>query len=203
MENFIQVRIDDYVDCKRCEKLCKSRSQIVWGYGVMRPIVMFVGEAPGAIEDEQGKPFVGPAGETHHAFLEDAGIPDKLIYTTNAVLCRPVTGDMPKIAENRTPSLDEVKNCRDRLVQEILIVDPLVIVALGKIGFYALTGKNTPIKSDFGNIIDTNIGGVRFPVMYVFHPSYLRTKGTDEEIGLQKKAYDFLKKVIDYWTSLD
>ena len=192
--------IKDYLECVRCKKLCETRKKIVWGSGPKRAPILFVGEAPGVQEELQGKPFVGPSGEQHWHMLKSAEIPKEWVYNTNAVLCRPASYNNPM--ENRAPTTEEVKNCRPRLFAEIVMVDPLIVVALGKTAMYALTGKAASIKNVMGDIKDVEIvspyGAARYPVMALLHPSYIMQNATDIEVQMQFDHIKFLKKIVDF-----
>ena len=103
-------------ECQRCEALCESRSQIVNGVGPADAKLLFVGEAPGANEDERGEPFVGRSGDVLDETLHDVGLDRDDVRITNCVRCRP--------PENRDPHGQELANCRRYLETEIERVDP-------------------------------------------------------------------------------
>lgn len=109
--------------CKKCE-LCKGRTNIVPGDGSFEAEIMFVGEAPGKTEDEQGKPFVGAAGKILSSLLESIGLRREDVYITNVVKCRPPM--------NRDPLPEEVACCSDYLSKEVEIIRPKIIVLLGR-----------------------------------------------------------------------
>ena len=119
--------------CERCH-LRKNARAPVPGEGREGAKMMLVGEAPGAKEDELGRPFVGRAGRLLRSSLKILGIPEEDVYITNVVKCRP-----PK---NRTPTLSEMKTCGIRLEKEVLLVKPRVIVALGRIATAFFLGKS-------------------------------------------------------------
>ena len=112
-------------ECERCEALCESRSQIVNGVGPAEADLLFVGEAPGANEDEQGEPFVGRSGDVLDETLREVGLDRSDVRITNCVRCRP--------PDNRDPHKEELANCRGYLESEIARVDPELVVTLGKV----------------------------------------------------------------------
>ncbi|MDR5657655.1 uracil-DNA glycosylase [Halodesulfurarchaeum sp. HSR-GB] len=120
-----QIEGPDIVSCSGCSELVESRTRIVNGTGPESADVLFVGEAPGANEDEQGEPFVGRSGKILDETLESVGMPRNEVRITNIVRCRP--------PENRDPHKAEIKNCLPHLDNEIDHIDPNVIVPLGAI----------------------------------------------------------------------
>lgn len=136
MRSLEQIR-KDIGDCRRCP-LHRERSNLVFGEGnADRPPIMFVGEAPGAVEDETGRPFVGPSGELLDKMIAAMGFLRTDVYITNIAQCRP--------PENRTPEFHEVEACRPFLEQKIVAIEPLVIVALGRPATVALLGTEQPL----------------------------------------------------------
>ena len=123
-------RIYEVNNCTRCPALCAARSQIVNGVGKANAPIMFVGQNPGVFEDKDGVPFVGKSGQLLALMCDAAGIPRGSIYRTNAVRCFS--------PGNRKPKREEVENCRDYLIEEILEVNPAVIVTLGDTALQAL-----------------------------------------------------------------
>ena len=109
--------------CRKCN-LWKNRTNVVVGEGPLNAEIMLIGEAPGKVEDETGRPFVGPAGKLLDTLLLEAGLRREEVYITNIVKCRP--------PGNRDPSDYEVKACTPYLERQILIIRPRVIVALGR-----------------------------------------------------------------------
>ncbi len=126
-------------DCRRC-KLWQSRTRLVFGVGNPKARLMFIGEAPGADEDEQGEPFVGEAGQLLNNLLHKLELSRQEIYITNVVKSRP-----PK---NRTPVAEEIAACRPFLLRQIQAIRPQIIVTLGAIPTHALLevkGTNQPV----------------------------------------------------------
>jgi DNA polymerase len=160
--------------CKLCG-LCKHRKKMVFGEGNLNATVMFIGEAPGASEDETGKPFVGRAGQLLTKIIENVlGLKREDVYIANIIKCRP-----PK---NRVPSLEEVDACKPFLLQQIAHIKPKIIVALGSTSYHHLTGEyDTKISQIRGEVIDFN-GASLLPT---FHPSFLlRNPSAKKEVYL-------------------
>jgi DNA polymerase len=147
-------------DCQRC-KLAKGRRHIVFGTGNPEANLMFVGEAPGADEDAQGEPFVGAAGQLLNKMIQAMGYERHEVYICNVLKCRP--------PQNRNPEPDEISACEQFLRKQIAIVQPRVIVALGKFAAQFLCGEATPITRLRGNLRTYN----EIPVMPTYHPAYL------------------------------
>ena len=151
--------------CRNCV-LCKGRKQAVPGSGDRQASWMMVGEAPGAEEDATGLPFVGKAGKLLDAMLAALNLKrDQGVYIANAVKCRP--------PENRTPDSGEVDACNAFLTQQIELVQPEVIVALGKPAALAVLGHADSIQSLRGAVQYREQGGRRIPVIVTYHPAYL------------------------------
>ncbi len=156
-----RLREDVIGDCTRC-RLCEGRTKLVFGVGNPRARLMFVGEGPGADEDRQGEPFVGRAGQLLDRIIAAMGLSRQEVYIGNIVKCRP--------PENRTPLPDESATCLPFLEAQIRIIQPEVLVALGKTAAIGLTG--VPIDSitrERGRWLEVH--GI--PVKVTFHPAYL------------------------------
>ena len=148
-------------DCTRC-KLCSTRTNIVFGVGNPNADLMFVGEAPGADEDEQGEPFVGRAGQLLTKIIEAMGFQRSDVYIANILKCRP--------PNNRPPEPDEVATCEPFLFKQIDAIKPKVIVALGTHAAHTLLKIDTPISKIRGQVLDYR-GDVK--LVPTFHPAYL------------------------------
>lgn len=148
-------------DCTRC-KLHVGRKQIVFGTGNPNAELMFVGEAPGADEDEQGEPFVGRAGQLLTKIIEAIGMQRSDVYIANVIKCRP--------PNNRPPEPDEIATCEPFLFKQIDAIRPKVIVALGTHAAHALLKVDTTISKLRGQVIDYR-GGIK--LIPTFHPAYL------------------------------
>jgi DNA polymerase len=161
--------MDDCMDgltvcgCTRCEALVDSRSRIVDGVGPADADLLFVGEAPGANEDEQGKPFVGRSGDVLDDALRAGGLARTDVRITNCVRCRP--------PDNRDPRGAELANCRGYLDAEITQVDPALLVTLGKVPAEHLLGRDVAVTAEAGDVDDCDVGGTRYPVMLSVHPA--------------------------------
>jgi uracil-DNA glycosylase family 4 len=149
--------------CTRCSDLVESRSQIVNGDGPPDADVLFVGEAPGANEDAEGVPFVGRSGDVLDDELRDAGLSRADVRITNCVRCRP--------PENRDPSAAELANCRPYLEREIGLVDPEVVVTLGKVPGEHLLERDVAVTSEAGSVERVELGGEPREVLVCLHPA--------------------------------
>lgn len=164
----------DLGDCKRC-KLCKGRTNIVFGVGNVNADIMFVGEGPGADEDATGEPFVGRAGQLLTKIINAMGLGREDVYIGNIVKCRP--------PENRNPEPDEVEQCMPFILRQIDVIKPKVIVALGATATKTLIRTEVPISKLRGKFIDwsAETAGLAAGVPYehsckflpTFHPAFL------------------------------
>jgi DNA polymerase len=150
----------DIGDCTRC-RLSKARKNIVFGVGNIDADIMFVGEGPGADEDEQGEPFVGRAGQLLNNMITAMGIKREDVYIANVVKCRP--------PGNRTPERDECDTCGPFLMKQIETVKPKVIVALGAVAAKYLLGINDSMTNLRGRIYDFKDS----KLAVTYHPAYL------------------------------
>lgn len=147
-------------DCRRC-KLWRTRTHLVFGEGSPTAELMFIGEGPGAEEDQQGRPFVGPAGQLLNNLLAKLGLRREEVYIANVVKSRP--------PGNREPEPDEIAACLPFLKKQIEAIQPRVIVTLGRVATQALLETGTPLTKLRGTW--QSYQGI--PVMPTFHPSYL------------------------------
>jgi uracil-DNA glycosylase len=152
---------EDIGDCKRCALHKQGRKQIVFGVGNPHAELMFVGEAPGADEDEQGEPFVGRAGQLLNNMISAMGLKRESVYIANIVKCRP--------PGNRTPEREECDTCGPFLFRQIDTIQPKVIVALGAVAAKTLLGVNDTMANLRGHWYDYR--GRKLAVTY--HPAYL------------------------------
>jgi uracil-DNA glycosylase len=166
--------------CQRC-KLYRGAKNLVFGEGSPSARLMFIGEAPGAEEDVQGRPFVGEAGQLLNRILNKMGIPREEVYITNVVKSRP--------PENRDPEPDEIAACLPYLQMQIAAIRPEVIVTLGKIATQALLGTKEPITKVRGQWRRYE----KIRVMPTFHPSYLQ-RLPKERI----KTWEDMQQVMEY-----
>ncbi len=152
---------EDLGDCTRCKLHKLGRKQIVFGVGDPHAEIMFVGEGPGADEDEQGEPFVGRAGQLLNKMIEAIGLRRDQVYIANVVKCRP--------PGNRTPERDECETCLPFLLRQIDVIRPKIMVALGSVAAKNLLGLNDTMASMRGHIYDFR--GTKVVVTY--HPAFL------------------------------
>jgi uracil-DNA glycosylase family protein len=152
--------------CTACE-LYKGATQAVFGEGLVRSEVMFVGEQPGDREDREGHPFVGPAGRMLDRALEEAGIDRKLAYVTNAVKHFRYS-ERGKRRIHQRPGSEHIKACRPWLDAELEVVKPRVLVCLGAVAAQALLGSKVRVTKDRGKPLESDLAPV---VMVTIHPS--------------------------------
>ena len=163
--------------CQKCG-LAKTRTSTVFGTGSTRPPVLFIGEAPGAEEDRQGLPFVGRAGQLLTKMLEAVGFKREDVYITNVLKCRP--------PGNRDPQPDEVECCEPYLLEQLSLLNPHLICALGRHAAQTLLKTDTGINKLRGSFHDYH--GIK--ILPTFHPAYLLRNPADK-----RKAWEDLKKV--------
>ncbi|HWR14442.1 MAG TPA: uracil-DNA glycosylase [Terriglobales bacterium] len=177
----LRVIREDIGECTRCKLHAQGRKQIVFGVGNPTADLMFVGEGPGADEDEQGEPFVGRAGQLLNKMIEAMGLQREQVYIANVVKCRP--------PGNRTPERDETETCSPFLFRQIDVIKPKAIVALGAVAAKSLLGLNDTMANMRGHWYDYR--GTQLRVTY--HPAYLlrdpRQKG---------EAWKDLQEVMKY-----
>ena len=153
--------------CVQCPNLVASRKQVVFGVGNETADLMFVGEAPGADEDAQGEPFVGKAGQLLTKIIQTMGLSREDVYIANILKCRP---DTPRQRSgNRPPTVEEINTCSPWLHRQIDLIEPRIIVALGKTAVEGLLEQQVAITR-FRGTWQTYRG---IPLMPTFHPAYL------------------------------
>jgi DNA polymerase len=163
-------------DCQRC-KLSKGRKNIVFGQGNPSAALMFVGEAPGADEDEQGLAFIGRAGQLLTKIIEAIGLTRDEVFIANVIKCRP--------PQNRNPEPDEITACQPFLERQIDSIRPKVLVGLGKFGGQWLLKTAEPISKIRGRFGDYK--GIK--VMPTYHPAFLlRNPAAKKEVWEDMKA---------------
>lgn len=148
------------INCNKC-KLCSGRKNIVFGQGNKEADIMFIGEGPGADEDDQGIPFVGKAGKLMDMAFEGVGIKRDDVYIANVVKCRP--------PNNRIPEIDESKACLDYLRNQVVLIKPRIIVLLGSTALKNILGEEKSITAARGNWIQKK--GIYY--MPTWHPAAL------------------------------
>ena len=152
---------EDIGDCTRCRLAKQGRKQIVFGVGNPRAELMFIGEAPGADEDQQGEPFVGRSGQLLNNMIKAMGLQREDIYIANIIKCRP--------PNNRAPERDECETCSPFLMRQIATIKPKVLVALGAVAAKTLLAINAPMSELRGKWYDFR--GTKLAVTY--HPAFL------------------------------
>jgi len=160
-ETLDDIKTDIGAACTRCKLCTLGRSQIVFGVGNAKARLMFVGEAPGEEEDKRGEPFVGRAGQLLTKIIEAIGLSRDQVYIANVIKCRP--------PNNRNPEPDEVAACEPFLFRQIDVIQPRVIVPLGKFAAQCLLKTMDPITKLRGKQFDYR-GATLIPT---FHPAYL------------------------------
>ncbi len=148
--------------CTKC-RLAQGRTQVVFGVGDPSADLMFVGEAPGYHEDQQGKPFVGQAGKLLDNLLAGIGLSRDQVYVANVLKCRP--------PGNRDPQPDEIEACESHLFRQISLIEPKVVATLGNFATKLLSGKPTGITRVHGVEQETRLGGRRVLLYPLYHPA--------------------------------
>ena len=161
--------------CTKC-RLAKTRTQAVYGVGNPNADLMFIGEAPGRDEDIQGKPFVGRAGQLLTDIIKAMQLTRDDVYIANVIKCRP--------PENRNPEPDELDECRPYIQRQVELIQPKVIVTLGKFALQSLTGRASAVSAARGQWMEWN--GIK--VMPTYHPAYLlRTPSAKKDVWADMK----------------
>lgn len=163
--------------CVKC-RLCETRTQTVFGVGDPRARWLIVGEAPGAEEDRRGEPFVGRAGQLLDAMLRAVGLTRETVFIANVLKCRP--------PGNRDPRPDEVASCLPYLVRQLALIEPDIILAVGRIAAQTLIGTDAPVARLRGRV--HTYGAALTPLIVTYHPAYLLRSP-----GEKRKAWDDLK----------
>jgi uracil-DNA glycosylase family 4 len=174
--------------CTKCPHLAATRTQTVFGVGNPRASLLFVGEAPGAEEDRQGEPFVGPAGQLLTKMIRAMGLSREEVYIANVLKCRPNLP--PGSTGNRRPTQEEMQRCLPYLQNQIQILRPKVIVALGSVALEGLLGKPFSISRLRGRFLDFQ--GI--PLMPTYHPSYLLHNAS---VQVKRQVWEDLLQVME------
>lgn len=180
--------------CQLCE-LCEERSQIVMGYGAENAGIMVISDKPGHVEDQTGIPMTGPAGTYYKATLEKLGIEFDEVWTTNCVAC--------KTPDNRDPFIPELDACKERLYAEIRMVDPQVIVIMGKVTMKLLTGHSQAMgkvqKKTFLISIPGETEGVilQYPAIITYNPGFIRKNPSQKRGQPWHYFYEVLQMAAD------
>jgi DNA polymerase len=174
--------------CVKCPHLASSRKNVAFGVGSIDAEIMFVGEAPGADEDEQGEPFVGKAGQLLTKIIQATGLQRSEVYIANILKCRPDTPG--QTAGNRKPTPDEMATCIPYLHEQIDLIRPKVLVALGATAVEGLLGKTIGI---------TKLRGTwkvyrGIPLMPTYHPAYLLR---NQAMSEKRKVWEDMLAVME------
>jgi len=190
--------------CEAC-LLSETRNSLVYGYGNADADIVLVGEGPGEEEDHEGVPFVGASGQLLRAMLEALKVDPNDLFITNLVMCRP--------PNNREPTRAERVACLPRLHEELYIVDPILVIAVGKQAFAALTRIGDSMESSRGELFKMTIPGkakfgndfvpLEYDVMPIYHPAFiLRADSIDPKTkkwhadGPAEKTVDDLERAL-------
>jgi uracil-DNA glycosylase len=187
VQSFAQLRARALA-CVRCPHLVAARKNVVFGVGDINASLMFVGEAPGADEDAQGEPFVGAAGQLLTRMIQTMGLSRRTVYIANILKCRPNTPGQS--AGNRPPTEEEMETCFPYLLEQIDLIQPRVIVALGatavkgllhhKLGITKLRGQWQVFRG--------------IPTMPTYHPAYLLR---NQALAEKRKVWEDMLKVME------
>jgi len=164
------------LECHLCE-LSKSRTHVVFGEGDSNANILFIGEAPGALEDASGKPFVGRSGELLTKMIENVlGLSRSEVYISNMVKCRP--------RENAEPTPAEAHTCQPYLLKQIELIQPKIVIALGTTAYHYLSGDDTAISKVRGTVHEQN----GYKLVPTYHPAYLlRNPSAKKEVIIDLK----------------
>ncbi len=180
-ETLEQIR-EDLGDCQRC-RLAKGRKTIVFGQGNPRAELVFVGEAPGADEDEQGLPFVGRAGQLLNRMIQLIGLKREEVYICNVIKCRP--------PGNRMPERDEIETCSPFLFRQLEAIQPRLVCCLGAPAVRTVLGVKDPMTKIRGRFYDYG----KTKAFVTFHPAYILRNAREEKLLREdfESVSEFLK----------
>jgi uracil-DNA glycosylase len=177
--------------CTKCA-LCRTRTRTVFGVGNRKAPWMLIGEAPGAEEDARGEPFVGQAGRLLDRMLESAGLSrsgegDAAVFIANVLKCRP--------PGNRNPEPDEVKACEPYLQRQVELLQPRLILVMGRFAAQSVLGSDASIAALRGRTHPVEFGGRTIPVIVTYHPAYLLRNLADKakvwaDLCLAREAFE-------------
>jgi uracil-DNA glycosylase len=186
MTRTLQEAAAEAAGCTKC-RLSAGRTQVVYGVGSPDADLMFIGEGPGYYEDKQGEPFVGAAGQLLNQMLSEIGLRREEVRIANVVMCRP--------PGNRDPLPDEIEACRPWLAEQIGLVDPTVIVTLGRFATQFILDRRASIG---------RVRGQRFPlngrtVIPTFHPAAVLRGGGQASLQMAALRNDFqeIRRALD------
>ena len=174
--------------CTKCPNLASARKNVVFGVGDINAQLMFIGEAPGADEDEKGEPFVGKAGQLLTKIIQTTGLTREAVYIANILKCRPDTPGQS--SGNRKPTGDEMLTCIPFLHEQIDLIRPKVIVALGGTAIEGLLGKTVGITRLRGQWQEYR--GI--PLMPTYHPAYLLR---NQALSEKRRVWEDMLQVME------
>jgi DNA polymerase len=190
-------RAAEVVDrCRKCV-IGTTRRSSVYGEGDPCAALMVVGEGPGETEDKLGRPFVGRAGELLDRMLLAIGLPREDVYICNTVKCRPTVDTGTRLA-NRAPTPDEMRNCRPYLDEQIDIIRPRIILALGAPAAKSFLGERFSITKQRGHWFE---GPYAIPLLASFHPAYILRQTGGAMTEVKRLVWVDLKQVRDRLTT--
>jgi len=164
-EDSLEIIADEIKNCKKCQ-LCNTRKNAVPGEGVLKPLVMVIGEGPGADEDKQGRPFVGKAGQLLDKMLAAINLSRTTnCFIANVVKCRP--------PNNRDPYPEETSLCANFLQRQISLLKPGIILLVGNIAAHTLLKTTERVGKIRGKFIEYTTENLTFPLLVTYHPSAL------------------------------
>ena len=169
-------------DCKKCQ-LAYSRKNIVFGAGSAEARVVFVGEAPGYYEDQQGEPFVGAAGKLLSELLAGIGLKREDVYIANVLKCRP--------PQNRNPLPEEIETCKPYLFKQLEIINPKVVCTLGNFATQTILDRRVPISSVRAKPVQVG----KFFVFPLYHPAAALHRG--DMLEPLREDFRKLKEFLD------
>lgn len=174
--------------CVKCPHLASSRKNVVFGVGSIESPLMFVGEAPGADEDVEGEPFVGKAGQLLTRIIQTMGLSRETVYIANILKCRPDTPG--QTSGNRKPTPQEMETCIPFLHEQIDLIKPKVLVALGATAVEGLLGKTMGITRLRGQWQTYR----NIPLMPTYHPAYLLR---NQALSEKRKVWEDMLAVME------
>ena len=181
---FLELR-DEALVCTLC-RLAQTRTQVVFGVGDPDADLMFIGEAPGFNEDQQGEPFVGAAGQLLTRLLGEIGMTREDVYIANVLKCRP--------PNNRDPQQDEIDSCKDYLRRQLVLIDPTVVVTLGNFATKLLLRTETGITKLRGRVYEWWQGKQLVPT---YHPAAALRSG-DRLVDEMRKDFALVRSALDH-----
>jgi uracil-DNA glycosylase family 4 len=174
----------EILQCRRC-RLHESKTHYVPGEGSNRPDILFVGEGPGETEDKFGRPFIGKAGQLLDKIIQKMGMKREEVFIGNVVKCRP--------PNNREPLKDEVDACLPYLLRQVAVLQPKVIVCLGKVALNNLLGTSHSMGRIRGQVLSFH--GI--PLVPTYHPAFILHKMDKEDISKAKwEVWEDMQKVL-------